>query len=52
MRRLLDYEREKRFARAMRVVDVPTSFTKRVREDEKPALPESVHWPRRMESRG
>jgi len=39
MRRLLEYEQEKRLARAKRVLDVHTSFT----EAEKPALPAPVH---------
>jgi integrase len=38
MRKLLEYEQEKRLARAKRVLDVHASFT----EAEKPALPESV----------
>jgi len=39
MRKLLEYEQEKRVARAKRVLDVHTSFT----QAEKPALPAPVH---------
>ena len=38
MRKLSQYEQEKRFARAKRVLDVHTSFTEPVLEVEKAAL--------------
>jgi integrase len=42
MRKLVEYEQEKRLARAKKVVDVHSSFTEPKNEAEKPALPEKV----------
>ena len=42
MRKLVEYEQEKRLARAQKVVKVDSSFTEAKIEVEKPALPEKV----------